>query len=39
MLELQELFAADEIVVLTVAASYEARQRSYQLLAEAFELK
>jgi luciferase family oxidoreductase group 1 len=39
MLELQEQFAADEIVVLTVAASYEARLRSYQLLAEAFELK
>jgi luciferase family oxidoreductase group 1 len=39
MLELQDLFAADEIVVLTVAASYEARLRSYQLLAEAFELK
>jgi luciferase family oxidoreductase group 1 len=38
MLELQDLFAADEIVVLTVAASYKARLRSYQLLAEAFEL-
>ena len=38
MLELQALFAADEIVVLTVAASYRARLRSYELLAEAFEL-
>jgi len=38
MLELKELFAADEIIVLTVAASYAARLRSYQLLAEAFEL-
>ena len=39
MLELQEQFAADEIVVLTVAASYAARLRSYQLLAEAFALE
>lgn len=31
-------FAADEIVVLTVAASYRARLRSYELLAEAFGL-
>jgi len=38
MLELQALFVADEIVVLTVAASYAARSRSYELLAEAFEL-
>ncbi len=38
LLELQEEFAADEIVVLTVAASYRARLRSYELLAEAFEL-
>lgn len=38
LLELQTEFAADEIVVLTVAASYEARLRSYELLAEAFEL-
>lgn len=35
MLELQERFVADEIVVLTVAASYQARLRSTQLLAEA----
>lgn len=38
LLALQAEFAADEIVVLTVAASYEARLRSYELLAEAFEL-
>lgn len=38
LLELQAEFAADEIVVLTVAASYRARLRSYELLAEAFEL-
>ena len=34
--ELKEGFAADEVVVLTVAASYRARLRSTQLLAEAF---
>jgi luciferase family oxidoreductase group 1 len=36
MLELKERFVADEIVVLTVAASYHARLRTTQLLAEAF---
>ena len=36
MLEVQSAFGADEIVVLTVAASYQARLRSAQLLAEAF---
>ncbi|SAK82408.1 LLM class flavin-dependent oxidoreductase [Caballeronia ptereochthonis] len=35
---LQERFNADELIVLTVAGSYAARTRSYQLLAEAFEL-
>ena len=38
MRELQAQFQADEIVVLTVAASYAARRRSYELLAEAFAL-
>lgn len=38
MLEIQARFAADEIIVLTVAASYSARLRSYELLAAAFEL-
>ena len=38
LLELQAEFAADEIVVLTVAASYRARLRSCELLAEAFDL-
>jgi luciferase family oxidoreductase group 1 len=33
---LQERFEADELIVLTVAGSYQARLRSYQLLAEAF---
>jgi luciferase family oxidoreductase group 1 len=38
MLSLQEQFQADELVVLTVAGSYRARLRSYELLAEAFQL-
>lgn len=38
MAELRDSFGADEVVVLTVAASYEARMRSYELLAQAFEL-
>ena len=35
---LQEQFDADELIVLTVAGSYAARTRSYQLLADAFAL-
>ncbi|WP_296658931.1 LLM class flavin-dependent oxidoreductase [Paraburkholderia sp.] len=35
---LQERFAADELIVLTIAGSYAARLRSYELLAEAFAL-
>ncbi|WP_250471440.1 LLM class flavin-dependent oxidoreductase [Caballeronia sp. GAFFF1] len=35
---LQEQFDADELIVLTVAGSYAARSRSYQLLADAFAL-
>ncbi len=38
LVQLQDAFDADEIVVLTVAASYRARSRSYELLAEAFAL-
>jgi luciferase family oxidoreductase group 1 len=38
MLALQEQFQADELVVLTVAGSYRARLRSYELLAGAFQL-
>ena len=34
--ELRESFAADEVVILTVAASYKARLRSTELLAEVF---
>ncbi|PLZ01204.1 LLM class flavin-dependent oxidoreductase [Burkholderia sp. WAC0059] len=35
---LEERFRADELIVLTVAGSYAARRRSYELLAEAFGL-
>jgi luciferase family oxidoreductase group 1 len=35
---LQEQFNADELIVLTVAGSYRARTRSYELLADAFQL-
>lgn len=38
MLDLQERFQADELIVLTVAGSYRARLRSYELLADAFQL-
>ena len=32
-------FAVDEVVVLTICHDFEARKRSYALLAEAFDLK
>ncbi|MCX0231923.1 rhodanese-like domain-containing protein, partial [Escherichia coli] len=35
---LKERFVADELIVLTVAPSYKARLRSYELLADAFAL-
>jgi luciferase family oxidoreductase group 1 len=38
MLAVQEQFQADELIVLTVAGSYRARLRSYELLADAFQL-
>jgi alkanesulfonate monooxygenase SsuD/methylene tetrahydromethanopterin reductase-like flavin-dependent oxidoreductase (luciferase family) len=36
---LQSRFKADELIVLTVAGSYAARLRSYELLADAFDLQ
>ena len=39
MLELRDLYQADELIVLSVAPSYAARQRTYELLAEAFALR
>ena len=38
LVALQERFQADELIVLTVAGSYAARLRSYELLADAFQL-
>ncbi len=38
LVALQERFQADELIVLSVAGSYAARLRSYELLAAAFEL-
>jgi luciferase family oxidoreductase group 1 len=38
VLALRAAFDADEVVVLSVAASYAARLRTYELLAQAFEL-
>lgn len=38
IVHLQRQFAANEVIVLTVAATYAARRRSYELLADAFAL-
>jgi luciferase family oxidoreductase group 1 len=38
MLELQHLFEADELMVITITGDYATRLRSYELLAEAFGL-
>src|SRR5699024_11206056 len=34
LLDLQQLYVADELMIVTITHSYEARKRSYQLLAE-----
>ncbi|MEQ5839565.1 LLM class flavin-dependent oxidoreductase [Paraburkholderia acidicola] len=39
LLSIKDHFQADELIVLTVAGSYRARLRSYELLADAFQLK
>jgi alkanesulfonate monooxygenase SsuD/methylene tetrahydromethanopterin reductase-like flavin-dependent oxidoreductase (luciferase family) len=36
---LAEQYETDEVIVLTITHDYAERQRSYELLAEAFELK
>jgi luciferase family oxidoreductase group 1 len=38
MRALQDQYGADELIVLSVAPSYQARLRTYELLAEAFEI-
>jgi luciferase family oxidoreductase group 1 len=37
--ELAEQYAADEVMVVTITHDHEARRRSYELIAEAFELE
>jgi len=39
LLQLRELFQADELMAITITGSYDSRLKSYELLAEAFELK
>lgn len=39
LLELGELYGIDEFVVVTICADFDARLRSYELLAEAFDLE
>ena len=39
LLELRERDAADEIIVVTITGDYRSRLRSYELLADAFELR
>ncbi len=38
LIELQEQFQADEVMVNTITGDYESRRRSYELLAQAFQL-
>jgi luciferase family oxidoreductase group 1 len=38
LLEIQQAYAADELMVITITGDYASRLRSYQLLAEAFAL-
>jgi luciferase family oxidoreductase group 1 len=39
LLQLRELFQADELMAITITGSYDSRLRSYELMAKAFELK
>ena len=36
LLQLKEMFAADELMIITVTGDYESRRTSYRLVAEAF---
>ena len=38
LLDIQEQYHADEIMIVTITHSYEDRARSYELIAEAFSL-
>ncbi len=39
LLQIQQAYQADELMIITITGEYESRLRSYQLLAEAFELQ
>jgi alkanesulfonate monooxygenase SsuD/methylene tetrahydromethanopterin reductase-like flavin-dependent oxidoreductase (luciferase family) len=39
LMQLSAEFAADEVIVVTITGDYASRLRSYELLADAFELK
>jgi len=38
LLAFQEQFSADELMIITITGDYPSRLRSYELLAEAFQL-
>jgi len=39
LLQMREAFQADELMVITITGDYESRLVSYELLAQAFELR
>jgi hypothetical protein len=39
MLALADTFCADELMILTITGDYATRRRSYELIAEAFDLQ
>jgi alkanesulfonate monooxygenase SsuD/methylene tetrahydromethanopterin reductase-like flavin-dependent oxidoreductase (luciferase family) len=39
MLALADTFCADELMILTITGDYSTRRRSYELIADAFELE
>jgi hypothetical protein len=39
MLTLADTFGADELMILTITGDYSTRRRSYELIAEAFDLQ
>ena len=39
LLKIQQAYQADELMIITITGEYESRLRSYQLLAEAFDLQ
>lgn len=39
LLEIQQAYEADELMIITITGEYASRLRSYELLAEAFDLQ